>query len=35
MDLQHWPTINVGMKGPGADIGPWAAPKDVKEPEDR
>jgi len=25
----------VGMKGPDKDIGLWAAPKDVKEPEDR
>ena len=25
----------VGMKGLGKDIGPWATPKDVKEPEDR
>ena len=23
------------MKGPDKDIGPWAAPEDVKEPEDR
>ena len=25
----------VGMKGPDKDIGLWAAPKDIKEPEDR
>ena len=25
----------VGMKGLDKDIGPWAAPEDVKEPEDR
>ena len=24
----------VGMKGLGRSIGPWAAPKDVKAPED-
>ena len=26
---------SVGMKGPDKDIGPWVAPKDVKELEDR
>ena len=25
----------VGMKGSDNDIGPWAVPEDVKEPEDR
>ena len=35
MDFQHWPMINVGMKCPGKDIGSWAAPENVKEPEDK
>ena len=25
----------VGIRGPNKDIGPWAAPEDVKEPEDK